>query len=113
MTTYIAATRGTPPVANFTTTAIRWLPVVLMALVLLSMFFPEVAFAQEARQKVADAGKKAYDLVFSVVYWLCGIAVVIAGLGATFGRMEWGRFGQIVAGIVVVFSSMMIVEYFQ
>lgn len=113
MSTYIApAPRVTPPVTLATTVA-RWLPLAILAFVVVTVLFPEFAFAQDARQKIGEASQKAYDLVFTVVYWICAIAVIVSGLGATFGRMEWGRFGQIVAGIVVVFSSTLIVDYFQ
>lgn len=91
-----------------------WVTITLFAaFLLLTLLYPDQAFAQDARTKVAAAGQKAFDLVFSVVYWICGIAVVVSGLAATFGRMEWGRFGQIIAGIVVVFGATAIVDYFK
>ena len=85
----------------------------LAALTALLLLFPDLAFAQDAAGKVSATAKKAYDLVFSVVYYLCAIAVIVSGLAATFGRMEWGQFGKIVAGIVVVFSATAMVDYFK
>ena len=114
MSTTFIQPRRMPSPSRLTNLQIRWLVLAGFAtFLLLTLFYPDQAFAQDARSKVAGAGQKAFDLVFSVVYWLCGIAVVVSGLGATFGRMEWGRFGQIVAGIVVVFSATIIVDYFK
>lgn len=94
--------------------AMQWAPFVMTALLVLSaLLFPEMAFAQDAKQKIADAGKKSFDLVFSVAYWICGIAVIVTGLGATFGDMQWSRFGKVVAGTVVVFCAELIINYFQ
>jgi len=114
MTTYIAPSPRTPVLNSPASRATRWAPLALVAVVMLAaLLFPELAFAEDAKAKIAATGKKAFDLVFSVVYWLCAIAVVGGGVGAMMGRMEWGRFGQIVAGIVVVFSATMMVDYFQ
>lgn len=116
MTTFVPAMRvlRAPQAPTIASTAERLMPFAVVALVFaVCMLFPDLAFAQDAKAKVSQAGKDAFDLVFAIVYWVCGIAVMVAGLGATFGRMEWGRFGQIVAGIVVVFSAAMIVDYFK
>lgn len=93
---------------------LRYATYACMALALVCLlFYPEIASAQDAKSKVAGAAQKAYDLIFSVVYWICGIAVIVSGLAATFGRMEWSQFGKIVAGIVVVFSATSIIDYFK
>lgn len=114
MNTYIAPAQRAIAPPTMAAKAISWAPFALISvLVLVALLFPEYAFAQDAKQKVGAAAKKAFDIVFEIVYWMCAIAVVVAGLGATFGRMEWGKFGQIVAGIVVVFASTLIVDYFK
>lgn len=92
------------------------MPMIVMALLVgLAALFPEVAFAQSsgAAAKVADAGSKSYDLIFSFAYWACAIAVIVCGGAAMFGRMEWTRFGQVVLGITIIFCSTGIVDYFK
>lgn len=90
--------------------AMLWGVLILAALALI---FPELAFAQDAKAKIAGAGQKAYDIVFEVVYWLCLIAVIGAGAAAMFGRIEWSKFGQLVLGIVIIFSATAVVDYFR
>lgn len=114
MTTFVPARRMTPNLSARTEAALRWAVFGSFAFVVaVALFYPELAFAQDARTRVGESAQKAFDLVFEVVYWICAIAVVVCGLAATFGRMEWGRFGQIVAGIVVVFGAVGIVDYFK
>lgn len=116
MTTFVQPRlqRSSPPTLDQTAQRLHSLALLgLFALLVACLLFPELAFAQDAKAKIGAAAQGAYDLVFTIVYWICAIAVTVSGLGAMFGRMEWGRFGQIVAGIVVVFSATLIVDYFK
>ncbi|MBV6855869.1 MULTISPECIES: TrbC/VirB2 family protein [Xanthomonas] len=93
---------------------LKFLPMIAMTLVVAVVaMFPEMALAAGAADKVAAAGEKSYDLVYSFVYWACAIAVVVCGVATAMGRMELNRLGQVAIGITIVFSGTAIVDYFK
>jgi type IV secretory pathway VirB2 component (pilin) len=77
------------------------------------MSLPEIAVAQDAVQKLEDTGRKAYELVFTVVYWLAALGVLAVGAAAFLGRLEWHRAGQVIGGIFIVFAGTSLVDYFR
>lgn len=85
----------------------------MIALVALFFFMPELAFAQDAKSMIAQKGKDAYDLVYTGIYSVLGLGLLIAFGMASFGRMEWSRVGMIVIGIVGAGATTAIVQYFQ
>lgn len=112
MTTLIAPTNGVQPPTRGVATNRMAFAALLALLAIAALLVPDIARAEDAATKINEAGQKAYDLVFTVAYWICGIGVVGGGVAATAGRIEWSRFGQIAGGITVVFSSLMLVDYF-
>lgn len=112
-TTYFPARRvATPP--RLSEMQKRWILLGLFAaFVLLTALYPDLAFAQDAKSRVAAAGQKTYDLVFQVIYWGSAIALTVCGLAWGFGRMELQRFLQIAAGITLAFAATAFVDYFK
>lgn len=95
-------------------TLLRWAPILLLvAFAALIFLVPDLAFAQDAKAKVTANAKKSYDLVFSWAYYICAAIIVLTGLGAMTGRMEWKTFGFVALGIGIIFSGTAIVDYFQ
>lgn len=75
-------------------------PTLLTLLVLLLVFTVAPAFAQDAASVIQAKTSTAYNLVYTLVYGVMGIALLVCFLGAMFGRMEWSRFAQICGAIV-------------
>lgn len=73
---------------------------VLFLFVLLLVLTVAPAFAQDAASVIKAKTSTAYNLVYTLVYGVMGIALLCCFLGAMFGRMEWSRFAQICGAIV-------------
>lgn len=100
--------------ATIASTLMRWSPILLLvAFAALLYFVPELAFAQDAKAKVTANAQKSYDLVFTWAYYICAAIIVLTGLGAMTGRMEWKTFGFVALGIGIIFSGTAIVDYFK
>jgi len=94
--------------------SVKMLVIAAFALALLAVIsLPELAIAQDAVQKLEDTGRKAYELVFTVVYWLAALGILAVGAGAFLGRLEWARAGQVIGGIFIVFAGTSLVDYFR
>ncbi len=110
MSTYVPAM----PMQSRATALLRYWPMLLLiALVAAFAFFPELAMAQDAKAKVAANAKKSYELVFEWAYYICAAIIVLTGLGAMTGRMEWKTFGFVALGVGIIFSGTAIVDYFR
>ncbi len=113
-TTYFPARRIPALPSTLNEKYLRWAAFALVALVVgVMLFYPELAFAQDAKARIEAAGKKTYDLIFSIAYWLCAAAVVGVGFTAMSGRMEWSRAGYVALGVTIVFSALLLVDYFK
>lgn len=88
------------------------LPLLLSMLALLLVCSIAPAFAQDAASIIQSKTSTAYNLVYTAVYGLMGIALLVCFLGALFGRMEWSRFGLVCAGIVGCGAITVIIQTF-
>jgi len=75
------------------------LPALLTLLALLLVFAVAPAFAQDATSTIKAKTSTVYNMVYTFVYGVMGIALLACFLGAMFGRMEWSRFAQVCGAI--------------
>lgn len=76
----------------------------ILALVLVSAFSPDLAFAQAAGGDLGNLCTNAQNAVHWItigVYFILVVAVLGAGVAAAFGRMEWATVGRILIGCIV------------
>ncbi|EMI47532.1 hypothetical protein C405_21019 [Stenotrophomonas maltophilia AU12-09] len=88
-------------------------PIIIMAAVLaVLMLYPDPAFA-DAKAKVAENGKKGFDLFLEWAQYAAGAVIIGIGLMTMAGRVELKTFGFAALGCGIVFSAAVIVEYFR
>jgi len=71
-----------------------------------------VGVASAAHAQTADVTSTAttlYNTLFSAAKIIAGIAFVGAGLAKLVGRMNWGHFGAVCVGCVIMASSQWLV----
>lgn len=83
----------------------------------LAFLLPCLAFAQgtsggDAQAIVQAKSQDAYNLTYTLVYGVMGIALLACYLGALFGKMEWNRFAQCCGGIVGCGAITALIQFF-
>lgn len=69
------------------------------------------AFAQSVGGNIGTFFQNLIDLLNNnVIRSLAIIAVIVCGVSAMFGRLDWHRAGTVVIGIIVIFGAATIVD---
>ena len=63
-------------------------------------------------ETVTTAAESILATMNSVLRVLSIVAIMACGLGAGFGRMEWGTVGKVFIGLVIANAATTVVEYF-
>lgn len=84
------------------TPAVSW--VMMLGALALSIFVPQVAFAQGGGAGLGNLCSNAQNAIGWIqtgVYFILVVAVLGSGVAAAFGRMEWATVGRILIGCIV------------
>lgn len=91
---------------------VGYTPFLLCVLIVgLMLAFP--AFAQQDATAIVKAKtQSAYNLVYTGVYGLLGIGLIVCFLGALKGKMDWSQFAYACLAVVGVGSITALIQFF-